>query len=322
MRAIRNERYGLPDVLQLKEVERPMPKPNEVLVEVHATSINSWDWDYLTGKPRIYRLLFGLFKPKHKTLGADIAGRVIAIGKAVKLFRPGDLVYGDLSSYNWGGFAEFVCADEKLLSVKPGNLTHEEAAAVPQAGVLALQGLLYNGAIQEGQQVLINGAGGGVGTFAVQLAKLWGAEVTAVDCLEKLEILRELGADHVIDYRQVDFTKTEEKYDLIMDVIAQRPLSRYRNVLSPNGALAVVGGSVTFLLKLALTSVFSKSSNKKLGIVMHKPNRKDLKVLQELLESGKLKPVLDKCFPLAKTSDAFVYYGKNLAKGKIVITIP
>ncbi|WP_422079662.1 NAD(P)-dependent alcohol dehydrogenase [Ulvibacterium sp.] len=322
MRAICNEKYGLPHELQLKEMERPIPKPNEVLVEVHAASINSWDWDYLTGKPLIYRLLFGLFGPKHKILGADIAGQIVSIGEKVKLCKPGDLVYGDLSSYNWGGFAEFVCADEKLLSVKPGDLTYEEAAAVPQAGVLALQGLLCNGDIQPGHKVLINGAGGGVGTFAVQLAKLWGAEVTAVDRFEKLELLRALGADHVIDYQQEDFTKSEKKYDLILDVIAQKPLSRYKNVLNPNGALVVVGGSVKLLLKLAVASLFSKNSDKKMGILVHKPNRQDLKVLQELLESGKLKPVVDKCFPLDKTTDAFEYYGKGLAKGKIVITIP
>lgn len=322
MKAIRNEKYGLPYVLQLKEVERPIPKNKEVLVKVHAASINSWDWDYLTGKPLIYRLLFGLAKPRHKILGADIAGQVITIGKGVTLCKPGDLVYGDLSAHNWGGFAEFVCADEKLLSSKPANLTYEEAAAVPQAGVLALQGLLFNEDIQEGQKVLINGAGGGVGTFALQLAKLWGAEVTAVDCHEKLETLRNLGADQVIDYQKEDFTKTGKKYDLVLDVIAQRSLSRYKNILKPNGAFVMVGGSIKLLLKLAITSVFSKRSNKKMGILIHKPNREDLKVLQELLESGKLKPVVDQCFPLDKTRDAFTYFGKNLAKGKVVITIP
>lgn len=199
-----------PNVLQLKEVDRPVPKNNEVLVKVHASSINSWDWDYLTGRPRLYRLFFGLFKPKHKILGADIAGQVLSVGGEVKLFKPGDMVYGDLSAYNWGGFAEFVCADENLLSTKPANLTYEEAAAVPQAGVLALQGLRYNGDIEEGHKVLINGAGGGVGTFAVQLAKLWGAEVTAVDCSDKLDVLLDLGADFVIDYQKENFTKTKK----------------------------------------------------------------------------------------------------------------
>lgn len=321
MKAIRNEKYGLPNVLQLKEVDRPVPKNNEVLVKVHASSINSWDWDYLTGRPRLYRLFFGLFKPKHKILGADIAGQVLSVGGEVKLFKPGDMVYGDLSAYNWGGFAEFVCADENLLSTKPANLTYEEAAAVPQAGVLALQGLRYNGDIEEGHKVLINGAGGGVGTFAVQLAKLWGAEVTAVDCSDKLDVLLDLGADFVIDYRKENFTKTEKKYDLILDVIAKKPLSQYKSVLNPNGAFVVVGGSVTLLLKLALKSIFPKKSDRKMGILMHKPNRQDLKILQELLESGKLKPIVDQSFPLAKTRDAFTYYGKNLVKGKIVITM-
>ncbi|WP_282162805.1 NAD(P)-dependent alcohol dehydrogenase [Ulvibacterium marinum] len=321
MKAIRNEKYGLPNVLQLKEVDRPVPKNNEVLVKVHASSINSWDWDYLTGRPRLYRLFFGLFKPKNKILGADIAGQVLSVGGEVKLFKPGDMVYGDLSAYNWGGFAEFVCADENLLSTKPANLTYEEAAAVPQAGVLALQGLRYNGDIEEGHKVLINGAGGGVGTFAVQLAKLWGAEVTAVDCSDKLDVLLDLGADFVIDYRKENFTKTEKKYDLILDVIAKKPLSQYKSVLNPNGAFVVVGGSLTLLLKLALKSIFPKKSDRKMGILMHKPNRQDLKILQELLESGKLKPIVDQSFPLAKTRDAFTYYGKNLVKGKIVITV-
>ncbi|WP_425237497.1 NAD(P)-dependent alcohol dehydrogenase [Ulvibacterium sp.] len=321
MKAMRNEKYGLPNVLQLKEVDRPVPKNNEVLVKVNASSINSWDWDYLTGKPLVYRLFFGLFKPRHKILGADIAGQVISVGGEAKLYKPGDMVYGDLSAYHWGGFAEFVCADENLLSAKPANLTDEEAAAVPQAGVLALQGLRYNGDIKEGQKVLINGAGGGVGTFALQLAKLWGAEVTAVDCLEKLETLRNLGADHVIDYQKEDFTKTEKKYDLVLDVIAKKPLSRYENTLNHNGAFVVVGGSVTLLLKLAIKSIFSKSFSKKMGILMHKPNQQDLKVLRELLESEKLKPIVDQCFPLAKTRDAFTYYGKNLVKGKIVIAV-
>lgn len=321
MKAIRNKKYGLPNVLQLKEVERPVPKNNEVLVKVHASSINSWDWDYLTGRPRLYRLFFGLFKPQHKILGADIAGQVLSVGGEVKLFKPGDMVYGDLSAYNWGGFAEFVCADENLLSAKPANLTYEEAAAVPQAGVLALQGLRYNGDIKEGQKVLINGAGGGVGTFALQLAKLWGAEVTAVDRSDKLDVLLDLGADFVIDYQKENFTKTEKKYDLILDVIAKKPLSQYKSVLNPNGAFVVVGGSVTILLKLALKSIFPKKSDRKMGILMHKPNRQDLKILQELLESGKLKPIVDQSFPLAKTRDAFTYYGKNLVKGKIVITV-
>ncbi|RKN81610.1 NAD(P)-dependent alcohol dehydrogenase [Ulvibacterium marinum] len=321
MKAIRNEKYGLPNVLQLKEVERPVPKNNEVLVKVHASSINSWDWDYLTGRPRLYRLFFGLFKPKHKILGADIAGQVLSVGGEVKLFKPGDMVYGDLSAYNWGGFAEFVCADENLLSTKPANLTYEEAAAVPQAGVLALQGLRHNGDIEEGHKVLINGAGGGVGTFALQLAKLWGAEVTAVDRSDKLDVLLDLGADFVIDYQKENFTKTEKKYDLILDVIAKKPLSKYKSVLNPNGAFVVVGGSVTLLLKLALKSIFPKKSDRKMGILMHKPNRQDLKILQELLESGKLKPIVDQSFPLAKTRDAFTYYGKNLVKGKIVITV-
>lgn len=321
MKAIRNEKYGLPSVLQLKEVERPVPKNNEVLVKIHASSINSWDWDYLTGRPRLYRLFFGLLKPKHKILGADIAGQVLSVGEEVKLFKPGDMVYGDLSAYNWGGFAEFVCADENLLSTKPANLTYEEAAAVPQAGVLALQGLRHNGDIKEGHKVLINGAGGGVGTFAVQLAKLWGAEVTAVDRSNKLDVLLDLGADFVIDYQKENFTKTEKKYDLVLDVIAKKPLSQYKSVLNPNGAFVVVGGSVTLLLKLALKSIFSKKSDRKMGILMHKPNRQDLKILQELLESGKLKPIVDQSFPLAKTRDAFTHYGKNLVKGKIVITV-
>jgi len=319
MKAIRNEKYGGPEILQLKEVDRPVPKDHEVLVKVGAASINSWDWDYLIGKPLLYRLLFGWFGPKHKILGADIAGQVVEVGGATRIFKPGDMVYGDLSADHWGGFAEFVCADEHLLSPKPVNLSYEEAAAVPQAGVLALQSLKYNGDIQPGDKVLINGAGGGVGTFAVQMAKLWGAEVSGVDRAEKLDTLIELGADHVIDYQREDFTKNKKEYDLILDVIAKKPLSDYRNVLKPNGALVVVGGSVSLLVKLALKSLFSKNAQKKMGILVHKPNQQDLKRLQELLENQKLRPIVDKSFALEKTQEAFTYYGKNLAKGKVVI---
>ena len=237
MKAIVCTKYGSPDVLQLKEVAKPIPEDNEVLVEVHAASVNDWDWGLLRGKPFLNRLLFGLLKPKIKILGSDIAGRVEAVGRNVKQFQPGDEVFGDISGCGWGGFAEYVCARENALALKPASMTFEEAAAVPQAAVLALQGLRDKGQIQPGQKVLINGAGGGVGTFAVQIAKSFGAEVTGVDSTRKLDMVRSIGADHVIDYTQEDFTQSGQRYDLILDVDGISFDFRLQACIKPQGNL-------------------------------------------------------------------------------------
>jgi len=249
MKAIVYTKYGPPDVLELKEVDKPIPKDDEALIKVHAVSINDWDWGLVQGIPFTNRLLFGLLKPKKRILGSDIAGQIEAVGKNVEQFQPGDEVYGDLSG-DWGGFAEYVCARENALAPKPASMTFDEAAAIPQAAMLALQGLRDRGQIQPGQKLLINGAGGGVGTFAVQIAKLYGVEVTGVDSSGKLDMLRSMGFDHVIDYTQEDFTKRGQCYDLILDVKTNRSVFDYARALSPNGIYVTVGGSMLDFSKL------------------------------------------------------------------------
>ena len=322
MKAIVYTKYGSPDVLQLKEVEKPIPKDDEVLIKVHAASINSWDWDMLTGRPLEYRLLSGLLKPtKTKILGCDIAGRIEAVGRDIKKFHPGDAVFGDLCEGFWGGFAEYVCARENELTLKPAGMTYEEAAATPQAGLLALQGLCDKRKIKPGQRILINGAGGGVGTFAIQMAKSFGADVTGVDSTGKLDMMSSLGAAHVIDYTQEDFTKNGKCYDLILDVKTDRSIFDYRRALSSNGIYVTVGGRSARILQLVfLGSLISMTGSKKLTLIMHKPN-KDLNILNGLFESGKIKPVVDRCFPLCATAEAFQYFGEGHFKGKIVIAV-
>jgi len=321
MKAIVYTKYGSPDVLQLKEVEKPTPKDNEVLVKVHAASVNDWDWGLLRGKPFVNRLLFGLLKPKIKILGVDIAGRVEAVGRNVKQFQPGDEVFGDLCRCGWGGFAEYVCARENALALKPASMTFEEVAAVPQAAVLALQGLRDYGQIQPGQKVLINGAGGGVGTFAVQIAKSFGAEVTGVDSTRKLDMVRSIGADQVIDYTQEDFTKNEQRYDLILDVAAYHSIFDYKRALSPKGIYVMVGGSTARIFQAMLLGPWiSMTGSKKMGILAHKPN-KDLAFMKELFEAGKVVPVIDRRYPLSEVAEALRYFGEGHAQGKVVITV-
>ncbi len=322
MRAIVYTKYGSPGVLELKEVEKPAPKDNEVLIKVHAASINSWDWDMLTGRPLEYRFLSGILKPKKtKILGCDIAGRIEAVGTNIKQFHPGDDVFGDLCEGFWGGFAEYVCARESELTLKPAGMTFEEAAATPQAGLLALQGLCDKREIRPGQRILINGAGGGVGTFAIQMAKSFGAEVTGVDSTGKLDMMSSLGADYVVDYTQEDFTNNGKFYDLILDVKTDRSVFKYRRALSSNGIYVTVGGRSARILQLVfLGSLISMTGSKKLVLIMHKPN-KNLNILCELFESGKVKPVIDRCFPLSETAEAFRYFGEGSFKGKVVITV-
>ncbi len=322
MKAVVYTEYGSPDVLELKEVEKPAPKDNEVLIKVHAASINSMDWDMLTGKPVEYRLFSGLLKPtKTNILGCDLAGRIEAVGRNIKQFHPGDDVFGDLCEGSWGGFAEYACARENELTLKPAGMTYEEAAATPQAGLLALQGLCDKREIKPGERILINGAGGGVGTFAIQMAKSFGADVTGVDSTGKLDMMSSLGADHVIDYSQEDFTKNGKCYDLILDVKTDRSIFDHRRVLSSNGIYVTVGGRSARILQLVfLGSLICMTGSKKLTLIMHKPN-KDLNILNELFESGKVKPVIDRCFPLSETAEAFQYFGEGHFKGKVVITV-
>ena len=273
MQAIVYHKYGSPDVLELEEVQKPTSRDDEVLIKVHAASVNSWDWDLLRGKPILARVMGGGFlKPRHKILGTDIAGRVEAVGRNAKRFQPGDEVFGELSwrflSLGWGGFAEYVCARETSMMLKPASMTFEEAAAVPQVAALAMGALRYNGQIQPGQKVLVNGAGGGVGTFAVQIAKSFGAEVTGVDSTTKLDMLRSIGADHVIDYTQEDFTKNVQRYDLIIDVAAYRSTFDYKRALSPKGAYDVIGGSqARFFQTMFLGPFISMIGSKKMGAV-------------------------------------------------------
>ena len=322
MKAIVYHTYGSPDVLELKEVAKPTPKDNEVLVKVHAASVNSWDWDLLRGKPFLARLVGGgVFKPKYQILGADIAGRIEAVGRNVRQFQPGEEVFGDLSGGSWGGFAEYVCAHENAVLLKPARMTFEEAAAVPQAALLALQGLRDKGQIKPGQKVLINGAGGGVGTFAVQIAKACGAEVTGVDSTRKLDLLRSLGADQVIDYTQADFTNNGQRYDLILDVVASRSIFAYKRALRPKGMCVIIGGSLaTIFQALLLGPWISLTGRKKVGLLIYKQN-KDLVFMKELLEAGKVVPVIDRRYPLREVAEALRYFGEGHVKGKVVITL-
>ena len=318
MKAIVYTEYGTPDVLELKEIDRPIPKENEVLIKVYAVSLNDWDCGLLEGD-FVNRLLNGIFKPKIKILGSDIAGRVETVGKNVEKFRPGDNVFGDLSG-RWGGFAQYVCARENALALKPVSMTFEEAAAIPQAAMLAIQGL-HKGKIQSGQKILINGAGGGVGTFAVQIAKLYGVEITGVDSAGKLDMLHSLGFDHVIDYKREDFTKNGKRYDLILDAKTNRSVFDYTRALRPHGIYVTVGGSMIRLLQaLMLGPWISMISKKKIGIVALKPN-KDLAYMKELFEAGKVKPVIDGPYKLDEAPNAFRLFGEGAHKGKVVITV-
>ena len=323
MKAIVFTRYGSPDGLELKEVATPTPKDDELLVRVHASSINSWDWEYLNGTPFVNRLMFGLRKPKQgkQRLGADIAGTVESAGSHVKRFKPGDEVFGDLWD-NWGGFAEYACVHESAVEPKPAKATFEQAAAVPQAGVLALQGILKAGQLREGQQVLINGAGGGVGTFAIQLARLSGAEVTGVDAAHKLDVVASVGADHVIDYARQDFTKTGLRYDLIVDCQGIRSMFDIRRTLRPEGTYAMIGGAMSRVYQLWLLRPIETitGDDRKLRLVAEGPN-KGLADLSGLMEVGKLVPILDRTFQLAEVPEALRYFGQGQHKGKIIITM-
>jgi len=322
MKAIVYTKYGSPDVLEFKEVEKPAPKDDEVLVKVYAASVNAADLHMLRADPFLIRLSSGLLKPKNTILGADIAGRVEAVGSNVKQFKPGDEVFGDISGCGWGGFAEYVCACENALVLKPANSSFEEAAAVPMAAVTALQGLRDKGQIQSGQKVLINGASGGVGTFAVQIAKSFGAEVTAVCSTRNLDRVRSIGADQVIDYTQEDFTQNGQGYDLILAANGNRSISDYQRALGPKGTYVMSGGSMSQLSQAMLQGPWiSMSGSKKMGSLLAKPNHADLTFIKELIEAGKVKPVIDRCYPLSEASEALRYLEEGHAQGKVVITV-
>jgi NADPH:quinone reductase-like Zn-dependent oxidoreductase len=319
MKAIVYIKYGSPEVLELKEVEKPVPKDNEVLIKVQAVSVNASDWEFLRGSP-LYTRMWGLFKPKYRILGSDIAGRVEAVGRNVTKFQPGDAVFGDILEY-WGGFAEYVCAPEKVLMLKPDSMTFQEAAALPQASLTALQGLRDKGRIQPGQKVLINGAGGGAGSFAIQIAKFFGAEVTGVDSTRKLDMMASIGADQVIDYTQKDFTKNGQQYDLILDFVASHSIFDYQRALTFGGRYIMVGGSLKYIFQtLFLGSLISITGTKKMGILGAKPNQ-DLAFIVQLIESGNVVPVIDREYPLSEVPKAMGYLGEGQARGKVVITL-
>jgi NADPH:quinone reductase-like Zn-dependent oxidoreductase len=322
MKAIVCTKYGSPDVLQFKEVAKPVPKEDEVLVKICAASLNAADLETLRGE-FIVRIAAPR-KPMYKILGSDIAGRVEAVGGNVKQFQPGDEVWGDLSfPHGLGAFAEYVCVPEEALAPKPASMTFEEAATYPQAAIIALQSLRDKAQIQPDHKVLINGAGGGMGTFAVQIAKYLGAEVTGVDSTSKFDMLRSIGADQVMDYTHEDYTRSGQHYDLILDVAAYRSVFDYYRALSPEGIFMMVGGSLSTLLQVVfLGALISRIGSKKIGLNTWKPNkREDLALLGELFETGEVVPVIDKCYPLSEAAEAFRQLEAGHVKGKVVITM-
>jgi NADPH:quinone reductase-like Zn-dependent oxidoreductase len=320
MKALVFTEYGPPDGLQLKEVKKPIPKDDQVLIKVHAASINDWDWCLVRGKPFYIRLLCGLFKPKIKIPGVDVAGQIEAVGRNANNFQPGDQVYGDLSECGFGGFAEYVCTHEKALALKPESMSFVEAAAIPHAGMLAIQSLRYFGQIKPGMKLLINGAGGGVGTLGVQIVRSQGVEVTGVDSSGKMEMMRSIGFDRVIDYTQEDFTKNGECYDLILDTKTNRSVFDYARALSPQGIYVTVGGASSRLFQaLILGPIIGMLSQKKIRILSLKPNQ-DLDYVNELFEAGKVKPVIDGPYRLDEFSEAILRFGQGNHKGKVVIS--
>jgi NADPH:quinone reductase-like Zn-dependent oxidoreductase len=322
MKAIVYDKYGPPDVLELKEIDKPVVNDDEVLVRVHAASVNPYDWHFMTGLPYFARLQFGLLKPKRNTLGADVAGSVEAVGKGVTRFQPGDEIFG----IGAGALAEYVCVSEDSVALNPANLTFEQAAGVPLAAGTALQGLRDKGQIQAGHKVLINGASGGVGTFAVQIAKAFGAEVTGVCSTRNVDMVRSIGADHVIDYTHEDFAQGGERYDLMFDNVGNRSPSECRRVLTPKGVyLASFGqpehrwlGPLAQLLRML---VMSRFVSQKMTTFTAKESKEDLVFLKELIEAGKVTPVIDRTYPLSEVPEAIRYLEEGHARGKVVITI-
>lgn len=320
MKAIVRETYGPPDVLRLEEVPLPAVGDDDVLVRVQAASANAGDWHMLRGTPLPFRLVAGLRKPRFKTIGNDIAGRVEAVGRQVTRFRPGDHVFGELSRCGFGAYAEFAVAPDKALALKPANLSFEEAAAIPTAGCTALQGL-RKGRIERARRVLINGASGGVGTFAVQIAKTFGAEVTGVCSTRNIDMVRSIGADHVLDYTKDDFAALGQRYDLIMAVNGDRSIWDYKRALSADGAYTMTGGSNRQLIDALLFGPVLSMGHQTLGHVLMRPTQADLLFLKELCEAGKVRPVIDRRFPLSEVPAAIRYVEEGRARGKVAITV-
>lgn len=321
MKAIVLTRYGSPDLLQLKEVENPLPKDDEVLVKVHAAAVNDWDWSFVRGKPYLYRLMFGLFRPKMSVLGAELAGTIEATGHRATRFQPGDEVYGDISEAGLGSFAEYVCVKEEALIPKPPGMTFEQATTIPHASALALQGLVDVGKIQKNENILINGAGGGVGIIAVQIAKQFGAKLTGVDSASKLDMLKSVGFDYVIDYKKEDFTGNGQSYDLILDTKTNRSAFSYLRSLKPGGRYVTVGGHLPRLLQIfCMGGLIRRITGKSLQIVALKPN-KNLDYINTMFETSGIKSVIDGPYPLSEVPQAIQRFGEARHLGKVVITL-
>jgi len=320
MKAIVYHNYGSPDVLKLEEVEKPTPTDDEALIKVRAASVNPLDWRLMRGKPYIARIAFGLPRPKTTRPGVDVAGQVETVGRNVTQFKPGDEVFGGCR----GAFAEYVCTPESALVTKPGNVTFEQAASVPVAAYTALQGLRDKGHVQPGQKVLINGAAGGVGTFAVQIAKSFGTDVTGVCSTRNVDMVRSIGADRVIDYTQEDFTRSGQRYDVILDCVGNRSLSACRRVLDPNGVCVMAGASketgifLTRVLEVLLLLPFMRQ---KFVMFVARRSKEDLTILRELMQAGKVKPVIDRRYRLSEVPEAIRYLEEGHARGKVVITL-
>jgi NADPH:quinone reductase-like Zn-dependent oxidoreductase len=323
MKAIVYREYGPPDVLNLEEVQKPTPKDDEVLVKVHAASANAADWHLMRADPFLVRVTgFGLLRPRNRLLGADIAGRVEAVGRNMTQFQPGDEVFGNLFERGLGSFAEYACAPADALASKPANVSFEEAAAVPLAAITALQGLRYRGQVQPGHKVLINGASGGVGTFAVQIAKSFGAEVTGVCSTAKLDLVRSIGADHVIDYTKEDFTRNGQQYDLILAANGYHPISDYKRALGPHGTYVMTGGSGAQMLQaMTLGPIMSLTGSKTMGYLSMKHNKGDLVIVKDLLEVGEITPIIDRTYPLSEVPEAIRYLEEGHARGKVVVAV-
>lgn len=316
MQAIICPKYGSPDVLELQAVDKPTPEPDQVLVKIHACAANPLDWHRMRGEPVLVRLNDGLTKPKDPRLGADIAGLIEAVGSAVTTLQAGDEVFGEIGA---GGFAEYACVKATAVAPKPANLTSAEAAALPVAALTALQGLRDHGKVQADQHVLINGASGGVGTFAVQMAKAFGATVTGVCSTRNLEMVRELGADHTIDYTQTDFTTVGKQYDLILDAVGNRSLGDLRRALKPQG-IGVVAGFTT-LTRMLPIMLLGKRGEPAVSSFLAKPNQADLLTIKAMVESGNVTPVIDRTYPLAETAEAIRYLETGRARGKVIVAI-
>ena len=323
MKAAIYTRYGPPDVIQIMGVEEPVPKDREVLIKIRAASVNPLDWHFLRGTPRVARIAFGLGKPKDSRLGVDVAGQVDAIGRSVTRFKPGDAVFGVCK----GAFAEYTCASESKLAIKPDRISFEQAAGVPIAGLTALQGLRDHGRLQPGQKVLINGAAGGVGTFAVQIAKAFGGEVTGVCSTRNVEFVRSIGADHVIDYTREDFTRNGQHFDLLFDCVGNRPVSACRRALTPKGTYVGIGGgapdtgSFSLVSDMVTQMLLSLVVSQKLRGFLAKTRQEDLVALNELMTGGSVTPVIDRCYPLSDISEAIRHLEAGHARGKVIITV-